>query len=323
MQPVETPWLDDESLEVLGVAYRMRPTTVAELRARLDPRRLDRLDGSLAALEAAALLARDGDQLVLRSPYASFIGISQARIEAMIADTERGIAMYRALPTLIRNWDLGEAVPDEPWPLAAVVAHGADRMWEVWRDHLVREDPRGPSWALPVISFMAPILTAPEGLAAIPEAALAGVRFLVRPTATRDPLFAALVAMAESHGGEVRMLDELPGWFYADRSSVAATPVTWGETSPTSLLFMRTPPVVAALALLFDSLWARGKPVRAAQRHWAPVLDLLAEGLTDAAIAHSLDIDIRTVRRRVADAMYEYGVGSRFALGAAWAESRR
>jgi DNA-binding NarL/FixJ family response regulator len=52
------------------------------------------------------------------------------------------------------------------------------------------------------------------------------------------------------------------------------------------------------------------------------VVRLLAQGMTDEAVGRYLGLDVRTVRRRVADAMDELGASSRFMLGAAW-ERRR
>ena len=46
---------------------------------------------------------------------------------------------------------------------------------------------------------------------------------------------------------------------------------------------------------------------------------MLALGMSDGAIATAQGTSVRTVQRRVAEAMEHYRVGSRFELGVAWA----
>ena len=81
---------------------------------------------------------------------------------------------------------------------------------------------------------------------------------------------------------------------------------------------MRTPPVVAAVALVFDELWRAADRWNEATDTWMAILGLMGQGLTDDAIAQRLGLTDRTVRRRIAEAMAELGVTSRFALGVAW-----
>jgi DNA-binding CsgD family transcriptional regulator len=90
---------------------------------------------------------------------------------------------------------------------------------------------------------------------------------------------------------------------------------------------VRAPVVVAALAHYFDLLWERATPVsgRASTpaggeqvpRSERVMLGLLMAGLTDAAIARTLGISARSVRRHVAALEDRAGVTTRFALGAA------
>jgi DNA-binding NarL/FixJ family response regulator len=95
-------------------------------------------------------------------------------------------------------------------------------------------------------------------------------------------------------------------------------PVEWGEPRPASILLVRTPPVISALEVVFDSLWLRAAPAVPTRRGWEPVVELLAQGMTDEAVGRFLALDARTVRRRVAEAMDELGATSRFGLGVAW-----
>jgi DNA-binding CsgD family transcriptional regulator len=82
---------------------------------------------------------------------------------------------------------------------------------------------------------------------------------------------------------------------------------------------IRDPTTVAALAAMFDRLWEAAigttDPVLA-QATDAPtpqeldVLRLLVQGLTQEAIARTLDLSVRTVRRRIADVSARLGAAS-------------
>jgi DNA-binding NarL/FixJ family response regulator len=84
--------------------------------------------------------------------------------------------------------------------------------------------------------------------------------------------------------------------------------------------------IIAALREYFELLWERATPVGApsvpeavdrptpAQQR---VLELMAEGLQDGAIARRAGISDTTVRRHIAVIMRRLGVTSRFAAGAA------
>ena len=123
-------------------------------------------------------------------------------------------------------------------------------------------------------------------------------------------------------GAEVRTLPEVPGWFYADAGVLAALPLRWGESAPTSLLLVRDPALVQAIASYAELLWRAARPLPGETAGWEPVLELMAQGLSDGAIAEALDLSMRTVRRRVAEASEELGAESRFALGVEWARRR-
>lgn len=123
-------------------------------------------------------------------------------------------------------------------------------------------------------------------------------------------------------GIEVRTLATLPGFFLVDPDGMAVVPLEWGQRVPSTLAVTRDPAVVAALAASFEDLWDAAQPLPGVVHEWDPVLGLMAQGLSDGAIATALGQSLRTVRRRIAEAVEAYGVGSRFELGAAWARSR-
>jgi DNA-binding NarL/FixJ family response regulator len=83
----------------------------------------------------------------------------------------------------------------------------------------------------------------------------------------------------------------------------------------------RTPASVAPLCVLADQVWAQGNP--SPRRHNLPdqtprhhrVLRLLADGLTDDAIARQVGVSVRTVRNDMAAAMLSLDARSRFQAG--------
>ena len=55
---------------------------------------------------------------------------------------------------------------------------------------------------------------------------------------------------------------------------------------------------------------------------WEPVLRLLSQGMSDKAIAVALGTSMRTVQRRINEAMEDLGAGSRFELGFVYSRTR-
>lgn len=85
------------------------------------------------------------------------------------------------------------------------------------------------------------------------------------------------------------------------------------------MLLIRSATVRMVLLSLFEELWRRADPVHegAAAAADLKLLELLALGFKDEAIARHLGMGLRTVRRRVASLMDEHGVDTRFQLGLA------
>jgi sugar-specific transcriptional regulator TrmB len=85
--------------------------------------------------------------------------------------------------------------------------------------------------------------------------------------------------------------------------------------------------LLATLIMLFETLWKSGLPIdpaafsaTAARSRGQPapeVIQLLAAGMTDSAIARHLGVSRRTVGRWIAEFMADSGVATRFQLGLA------
>lgn len=114
-----------------------------------------------------------------------------------------------------------------------------------------------------------------------------------------------VVEASVAAGWTMRVAPELPmKMVIADRHSAL---VPLDPSGMEGALFVRSPPVVAALRMLFELVWSQAVAVHGPDsrpRHGltptqAKVLDLLATGMTDGAIARHLDVSERTVRRHV------------------------
>ncbi|WP_162602494.1 helix-turn-helix transcriptional regulator [Nocardioides daejeonensis] len=316
----EGPLLDSVTMEVLHTAYLLRPRDEQTLAAALRncP---DDLAARLDALEAAGFARRVADGLEFESPYAVFVALGQARAQALLAENLRTVTLMDALPGLIRAWDLGTADPDGEHPLAVSIVHARSDSWAEWFRHAERERPCRPSLVTPEAEVLRVALDSGH-LGRLQEqvAPSARVRVLVPadPTWGTGAELATLVAGARLAGVEFRCTEVVPSWLYVDAPSLVALPVHWGNGSPESALTIRTPPVVTAMELLFEHLWMRSQAWRTDEPPWVDVVRLLADGLTDDAVARVLGVTTRTVRRRIAEAMTELGVNSRFTLGMAW-----
>ena len=106
--------------------------------------------------------------------------------------------------------------------------------------------------------------------------------------------------------------------------TTALLPLT--PTGTAGALVIRAPVIIAALRGYFEMLWERATPLKG-HHPAAPaggltatqqmVLELMAEGLHDDAIAHRAQISTSTARRHITAIMNRLGASSRFAAGAA------
>jgi DNA-binding CsgD family transcriptional regulator len=161
-----------------------------------------------------------------------------------------------------------------------------------------------------------------------PPLPAAGVRVRCRAiyaTATmEDPVARRIMQSCGEAGEQARLLPAVPMKMKLADHTTALLPLTPSGTA--AALVVRAPVVIAALREYFELLWERATPVTApgpvtdpdrptpAQRR---VLELMATGLQDEAIARRMGVSATTIRRHVAAIMNRLGVTSRFAAGAA------
>jgi len=149
-------------------------------------------------------------------------------------------------------------------------------------------------------------------------------RSIYDAAAMEDPVTRQIIQACAGAGEQARLLPAVPMKMKLADYNTALLPLTPNGTA--GALLIRAPVIIGALREYFELLWDRATPLR--PKHPAPpedrlppalqaVLELMAEGLNDAAIARRLDISVGTVRRYITIITGRLGVSSRFAAGAA------
>jgi len=149
-------------------------------------------------------------------------------------------------------------------------------------------------------------------------------RSIYTASAMDDPVARRIIRSCAEAGEQARLLPAVPMKMKLADHTTAMLPLT--PTGTGGALVVRAPVIIAALREYFELLWDRATPLKAS-REAAPgdrlppaqqkVLELMAEGLHDDAIAHRAGISTTTVRRHITAIMNRLDVSSRFAAGAA------
>lgn len=125
-------------------------------------------------------------------------------------------------------------------------------------------------------------------------------------------------AWAES-GEEQRFVADPPSEFLVIGTSTVLACAQW-NVPESDYLVIRDPMLIEAFSALHDTTYSVAvglSPDSGDSAAETRLIDLMALGLKDEAIARTLGISLRTIRRRIADLMDEHGVETRFQLGAA------
>ena len=143
-------------------------------------------------------------------------------------------------------------------------------------------------------------------------------------TAMDDPAARRIIRACTEAGEQARLLPAVPMKMKLADHTTAMLPLTPAGTA--GALVVRAPVIIAALREYFELLWERATPLKAPRPPVSgdrltptqqAVLELMAEGLHDDAIARRAGISTTTVRRHITAIMSRLGVSSRFAAGAA------
>ncbi|KJK45327.1 LuxR C-terminal-related transcriptional regulator [Streptomyces sp. NRRL F-4428] len=293
---------------------------VAELAARLDMDRTDVRD-ALVRLSEMALVRMSGDdrsQVRLVDPRLG-MEILLARQQAELIAQQQAIEATRAAAA-----ELIAAYADVTVPHAQAglrYLHGVD----VIRDQIellsgeVREEfltfaPGGPQ--------------APENMRAsrpLNQSLLErGVRMrtIYLDSIRRDQPTVEHAEWLESMGAQVRTVPTLPNRVIVFDRRAALIAADAGNTGAGAAL-VTSPGMITLLCSLFEHVWQSAEPLGAAARSESGsltrqqlvVLRMMADGRTDEAIANSLGVSTRTVRRTATGLLSELNARSRFQAG--------
>jgi DNA-binding CsgD family transcriptional regulator len=149
-------------------------------------------------------------------------------------------------------------------------------------------------------------------------------RSIYAASAMDDPIARRVIRTCADAGEQARLLPEVPMKMKLADHTTAMLPLTPAGTA--GALVIRAPVIISALRDYFELLWQRATPLKpgrpsppndrlppAQQR----VLELMAEGLNDDAIARRAGLSTTTVRRHITAILNRLNVTSRFAAGAA------
>jgi DNA-binding CsgD family transcriptional regulator len=128
-----------------------------------------------------------------------------------------------------------------------------------------------------------------------------------------------LRSMAD-RGEQSRVLPEVPVKLLIVDGTTAMLPLAGdGRSSPgqARAVVVSDSALTSALQVLFDQLWGQATPLRltASTDPNQTLINLLASGMKDEAIARQLGVSGRTLRRRIAQVQEELGATSRFQAG--------
>jgi DNA-binding CsgD family transcriptional regulator len=147
------------------------------------------------------------------------------------------------------------------------------------------------------------------------------VRSIYDRAFTQSPVGARIIRALLADGQEARVLTELPMKMQLADENCVLLPLT--PTGTGGAMLVHAQPVVSALRQYFELLWERAvpygcdTPAAGLTGRQRGILSLLAQGLTDDAIAKQLGCSAKTVGREAALIAARLGAASRFAAGAA------
>jgi len=156
-----------------------------------------------------------------------------------------------------------------------------------------------------------------ELLDPVAEARLLTGRVIVPPATLGSPA-ESIIGLLLTLGIEVRVLPSPSKFAIYDGDSAVLRDDPSGASIERHRLTRRAA-VVEPLRRLFELQWAAGIPWGEYVKGAAGILQLLAQGWTDARIAGAMGVSTRTVSRRVSEVMAAAGVQSRFELGMRYA----
>jgi DNA-binding CsgD family transcriptional regulator len=149
-------------------------------------------------------------------------------------------------------------------------------------------------------------------------------RSIYPAAAMDDPITRQIIETCVAAGEQARLLPQVPMKMKLADHATAMLPLT--PTGTASALVVHAPVILAALREYFELLWDKATPIgppppiesgdRPPPQQLA-ILQLMAEGLNDDAIASRTGLSVTTVRRHITAVLKRLNVTGRFAAGAA------
>lgn len=142
----------------------------------------------------------------------------------------------------------------------------------------------------------------------------ASMRGLLLPRACESEYERGFYSALDAAGAEHRVLRQQAARFVVINRSVVVVDTGYDDRA----MIIRAPGAVRSFVAAFEALWSQSVARGSARRRDdddGRLLDLLAEGRTDASIGRCLGVSERTVRRRVTALLEEHEARSRFELG--------
>lgn len=142
-------------------------------------------------------------------------------------------------------------------------------------------------------------------------------RTLVHPTVLETELARTELAAKRGTGQLQRVSEAVQTEFLVLGDEAVITLSVWADPA-SPYVFIRNPALVRCFAAWFDVMWSVAPEVQVPESGSDEALiRMLALGAKDEVIARTLHVGLRTVRRRIATLMDQYGVTTRLQLGAA------
>lgn len=147
------------------------------------------------------------------------------------------------------------------------------------------------------------------------------IRMIFQHGARYDVASEYCIRILSRAGARCRTADRLPLRLVVFDDATGVLGVDDDEDDDTVALVVRRPPLITTLVRDFEHAWLRATPSTDPRPFSVPdglsrsILNLLATGAKDDAIARRLNISVRTCRRHISDLMDSLGVASRFQAG--------
>ncbi|WP_067441734.1 helix-turn-helix domain-containing protein [Nocardioides jensenii] len=281
-------------VEDVARALAVEPAALPALVERLTRAGVVRLEDGVVVVPPPAQLLHD------------VVTVETDQLRDVVDRLDRLRASLPSIRGLIDDPVAGPGLPESELRAGA----GIHEILKAW----VRESTGGLMWLRPD-QWLLPQES--EMSVAVREALANGQRSrAIYPARVLEEAPASLFERLDA-GEEVRLVADLPSRMAVVADVGALIPEEWGIVNERRLL-LRQPAMMAALATLFEELWARAVVVpggRTADLNRRMLLEQLARGARDEQIARTLGLSLRTVRRRIADLLVELGVETRFQAG--------